>query len=252
MTEHTRTPLPWQVPVRFSRLKLIGQSAKIYRASFDRERPDSAAMRFGRLIHAVTLGGNVVVFPHPRTGTRWKEFMLAHPGEEIATEAEYAEAVNIASALASHPKAAPLLRGEREKELAWMDNGRACGARVDVLGGDFVTDLKSTAKAEPEWFMRNAERMAYHAQLAWYRRGASIAMERPIRTAHIVAVEPKFPYEITTYDLTLGTLDHGERLWRSWWERLMVCEASDEWPGYSQATVEWNVTGNAELDYGDD
>lgn len=253
MTEHVKTPLPWQVPVRFSRLKLMGQSAKIYRASFDVERPDKEGMRFGRIVHAVTLGGaKVVVFPHKRDGNRWKDFKAAHTGEEIASEAEYKEALRIAFALESHPIANKLLRGEREKEIAWMDGGRACGARVDVLGADFVTDLKTTAKAQPEWFMRNAERMAYHAQMAWYRRGASIAMERPIKTAHIVAVETKFPYEITTYDLTLGTLDNGERLWRLWWEALMNCEATDAWPGYRQSTVEWNVTGNAEIDYDDD
>lgn len=254
MSEHVASCRPWQMPVRFSRLKLMGKSAKIYRASFDRPQPDSAGMRAGRLIHAVALGGNVAVFCGKRNTNAFREFEIEHQGSEIALESEYEEAIEVKAALDAHPEARRLLTGHREYEIAWTDDGRACGARLDVLGEEpngagFVSDLKTTACAEPEWFMRNAERMAYHAQLAWYRRGASIALKRPVQNAYIVAIEPRYPYEIVTFPLSLATLDYGERQWRKWWEHLMVCEQSNIWPGYSEAPREWNVTGNSEIDF---
>ncbi len=254
MSEHVAQIAPHLGPVRFSRLKKMGRSAKIYRAQFDRPDPDTAAKRFGRLVHAVTLGGKVAVFDGKRNTNAYRDFEAAHPGHELALRDEAYEAYEIRDALMAHKEARRLLTGRTELEIAWTDNGRACGARLDVLGEKpdnepFVADLKTTASAEPAWFARNAERMGYHAQLDWYRQGASLAIRRPVRRAYIVAVEPKYPYEIVTFPLGISALDHGERLWRSWWHKLMACEESDLWPGYSEAPVPWEVTGNSEIDF---
>lgn len=246
-----RVLLPHQKPVRFSRLKMMSKCPAIYRAQFDEEAPDNSAKRFGRLVHALTLGGRVVVYDGERRGNRWKDFQAAHDGAEIALVDEHREALKIADAVRSHHIAGGLLDGEREKEIAWMGDGRACGARLDVLGHDFVTDLKTTSSAEPRWFMRNAARMGYHAQLDWYRLGATLAMGRPIERAYIVAVEPRYPYIVTCFDLPQRVLDMARALWRSWWDRLMVCEAAGEWPEYANVIVEFEIGEPGELDFDD-
>jgi hypothetical protein len=235
--------------VRFSRLKLMGRNAMQYRAAFDVEAADTPPKRFGRQVHAATLGGDVAIYDGERRGGAWEAFAMVNAGKEIALKREWAEAQKIAAIVQAHPIAGPLLIGEHEKELAFMTEGRACGARLDVAGVDFVTDLKTTASAEPGWFMRNGERMAYHAQLAWYMTAARMALDRPFERAYVVAVETKFPYEVTCFQLSEQALDMGARLWRSWWERLMVCEASDQWPGYAQSLVEWDVAGNSEVEF---
>lgn len=264
MSEHVAPLAPHLGPVRFSRLKLMGKSAKIYRASFDRPREDNAQMRAGRLIHAVALGGKVAVYDGNggRATNAYKDFAARHPDSEVPLKDEYNDACEVCDALMSHREASRLLTGDREKEIAWTDNGRVCGARLDVIGTEvltspgkigvparFVCDLKTTANAEPRWFQRNAERMGYHAQLDWYRQGAMRALGVTVSNAYIVAVETKYPYEIVTHRLALSALDNGERLWRSWWEKLMVAEQTDVWAGYSEAQQDWDVSGNAELDW---
>jgi hypothetical protein len=44
------------------------------------------------------------------------------------------------------------------------------------------------------------------------------------------------------------TLDEGRRIYRAWFEKLMVCEATNEWPGYVQSVVDFDVMGD-DVDY---
>lgn len=250
----SRALAPHQKPVRFSRLKMMSTCPAKYRGQFDEEAADTAQKRTGRLIHAAVLGGRVAVYVGERRGKAWDEFKEANDGAELALTREWDEARRVADAVTSDPlvRANRLLEGEHEKEIAWMSEGRACGARLDVLGDTFVTDLKTTASAEPGWFIRNGSRMGYHAQLDWYRLGATISMGRPIERAFIVAVEPRFPYVVTSFELPQRTLDIARGVWRAWWERLMVCEASNQWPGYSQTLVPFEVSEYGELSFEED
>ena len=250
MTEHST--LPHLGPVRFSRLKQMAKCPEIYRAQFDHERPDNAAMRFGRLVHAVVLGGKVAVFDGKRSGKKWDKFESDNAGSEIALVSEFEEATRINAKIQRHPYASKMLVGKHECEIAWMSEGRACGARLDVLGDDYVTDLKTTASAEPGWFTRNGARMGYHAQLDWYRLGATLALGKPIEGANFVAVETKYPYVITTMRVPGHVLDKARGLWRKWWECLKVCEESDVWPAYAQEPVDFEPHEFGELDFGDD
>ena len=258
LTVTTRDLPPHLKPVRFSRLKLMGQSAAHYRGQFDEEREDSDTFRFGRLVHSLLLGGKFVVYEGRRAGKKWDEFELANAGSDIVTEREYSRGVR-AAAMArkrlgelrdADPTLPDILVGEREKEIAWMCEGRACGARLDVLGAYFVTEVKTTASAEPAWFTRNGGRLGYHAQLAWYMAGARMAYPRAFERAFILSVEVKHPFEPTIFEVDQETLDLGARLWRSWFEKLRVCEASDHWPGYAQHVVPFHIHQDVEIDFG--
>jgi hypothetical protein len=60
-------------PVHFSRLKLMKLSAAHYLAAEDRDE-ETPAKRMGTLVHARTLGGELIVFEGARTGNAWKAF----------------------------------------------------------------------------------------------------------------------------------------------------------------------------------
>lgn len=242
---------PHSKPVRFSRLKAMSKSPAHYLGQFTEEREDNAALRLGRLVHALVLGGKIVEWPVERRGNAWKEFALVNEGAEIATSSELTKARRVADSVLRHDDAMSVLQGQRELEIAWMLDGRACGARLDVLGPDYVTELKTTTSAEPGWFTRNGARMGYHAQLSWYMAGARMAFNRPIERAHSVAVEVKHPFVVTVFDVPTATLDEGTRIWRSWFEQLMVCERSDAWPGYTLARAEFAVQRDVEIDLED-
>src|SRR5690606_13850553 len=81
----------------------------------------------------------------------------------IVTAEEYRRASECAEAVLAHEEAGPLLTGLTEVPLQWELLGRSCAGQLDVIGDGFITDLKTTACAEQDWFTRQALRMAYHA-----------------------------------------------------------------------------------------
>ena len=225
-------------PVHFSDLRAIGQSPAHYLDRLTRPREQTASMRFGTLVHALVLGGQATIFSGERRGRAWAAFLEAHQGEAIYTEDEHARAQLCASAVLASPVAAPWLVGRRELHIEWTLDGRAVSSRLDVLGDGFVTELKTAHTTRPWEFGRVCTGpMAYHAQLAFYAQAAQL----PNAELYIVGVESSSPYAVTCYRLTPGAVDAGRKLIRSWWETLMVCERSGQWPGYAQSVLELDV-----------
>lgn len=228
---------PRDIPVRFSRLKYFAQSPAHYLNSITVEREDSAALRGGRLLHYLVLGGDYAVYDGTRRGKAWDDFQAEHAGADIFTTSEYDRAAPMAAAVHGHADAARLLQGEHEQQLDWSWLGRSCTGRLDVIHPRWIADLKTTVDAQPERFQRLALRYAYHAQLAWYRIGAGDLT----RDCYLISVETKAPHPVVVHHLTEAALDQGERLCRLWMERLRTCEESGHWPGYAQSIVDFDA-----------
>jgi hypothetical protein len=234
---------PRTVPVRFSRLKRMSQSPLHYWQSCQFDDDDTLARRIGRGVHALLFGQPLVVWHARRQGNAWKDFEAEHDGEEILNEKEHAHASAVANAIKSDPIAAPLLFDGMtlEKRLTWKLDGRDCSGIPDSRGSRRVVDLKTARTTEPDRFVRASTWMSYHAQLAWYQDGIELAgLPRP-EECYIVAVESVAPYAVTTLRLTERALDMGRRINRLWWEKLRGCEATNQWPGYSQSIVDFDI-----------
>lgn len=231
--------------LHWSLLKLMAQSPAHVLYAATHEFDPTPHMRFGTLCHALTLGGDVVVYEGERRGNAWKAFQAEHEGRFIVTSSEHAEARVIADAVLSDPVAAPLLAGRHE--VAWEANmfGRPCGGRIDVAGPATV-DLKTTNDASPFRFANACRRMAYHAQLAWYSDARRALGEDP-GEAFIVGVETKPPYLVTVFRVTPRMLEEGRKLNRLWLERLEACERANEWPGYVQSALDLDVVEDVDL-----
>lgn len=219
-------------PVRFSTLKAMAKSPAHYRALLASPRTDSAAMRMGRAIHSLVLGGpKVVVYSGVRRGKAWDEFEAEHLECEILNPEEWRTAQDASEAVLSNPLAQPYLDGILEERLRWQVNGIDCAGTPDVAGADCVTDLKTTQDASPLAFGKTAARFHHHAQLSWYMNALAI-LGRPVSRAAIIAVESAPPHSVVVYELDALALDEGRRLWLSWMARLEECIATGEWPGY--------------------
>lgn len=169
----------------------------------------------------------------------------------LVTSAEVRRAERAAEAVRACEPATALLVGAKEVRLEWEAMGFACAGTLDVLGAGFVTDLKTSASSEPSWFTRQADRLAYHAQLSWYAFGAREA-GFDVRECYAVAVETRPPFAVTPMRVTPATLREGEKRWRLWLERLASCTEADEWPAYVQSVVDLDVTETVELVWGDE
>lgn len=245
-------------PLHFSRLRYIARSPLHYAAA---SYEATAAMETGSAVHSLVLGGQRIIpwtkksdagNACPRRGKDFDAFEAANPDALILTEDSFNDANNIAEAVKAHPLARRLLEGRREHSLSWRFGDRECAGRLDTLGDSFVTELKVTASSEPGKVLWQSLRMGWAAQLAWYLDGAMASGTAAPDAAYIVAVEPAAPYAVTAFRLTAQAIEQGRRTYRAWLERLLVCEATDEWPPYAQSIVELDVPDNdVELDFGE-
>lgn len=243
---------PASHPVRFSTLKHIARSPAHYFHALSAPRTDSPAMRVGRVVHAALLGQApgerpIVAYDGDRRGKAWQDFAAANASADIVTADEWARGQRIAASVRAEPHAMRLLEGDREIGIAWRHAGRDCSSRLDVLGDGWIADLKTCADASVMGFQRVAWRYHYAAQLAFYADAAA-SIGRPVSDAYLIAVESAPPHPVTVHRLTPRALEEGRRLYRAWFERLLVCESSRDWPGYALASVEMDVPSWMDVD----
>jgi len=244
-------------PVRFSNLKAIAQSPAHYLhrvRNYDSQK--GRPLTVGTAVHSMLLGGAaIVVFSGAtRRGKEWDAFKAEHEGAVILSRSEHAAAIGMANAVQRCKPALELLTGETEVELpTWKLCGRECGGRVDVRTPRRVVELKTSVTAQPDRFKRLATRMAYHAQLAWYLDG-NAESGGTAREAYVVAVESSPPFVVTPMQLTERMIDAGRKLYRLWFEQLLSCEQANEWPGYVQDIIDFDLddADDVELTFGEE
>jgi hypothetical protein len=232
-------------PIRFSLLKEMGKSPAHYRYAVDNDgREQTPAMRLGKAVHSLILGGDpVLFFPGVRRGNAWDAFEAANTGAIILNEAEHEKARGMAAAVRASAPAMRVLEGRHEVEVNWQYLGRAWQSHIDVIAhdGSYVTELKTGATSDPVRFVWQAIKLHYNGQLAAYGEAMrSSGLGDPL-ASHVVCVESQAPYVTTTFRLTERALEQGRKALRLWAERLAACEAADHWPGYCESAVPLDV-----------
>jgi hypothetical protein len=238
--------------VHWTTLKQIAKSPAHYRAAADLGFNKKSFVG-GRLLHFLVLGGDYVIYEGKRQGNAWKGFEKLHAEKEIFTRAEVDREIAVANAVKNHPIAGPLLVGDHEVEIKWENMGRKCSSRLDVLNHGLrrAVDLKRAVTSEPDRFSRAARGYGYHAQGAFYQDACEFA-KTPIDEYFVIAVEPVAPYAVTVFRLTGRALHQGRKLNRIWMERLLQCEAVNEWPEYAQDIIDLDSEEASDLIFGDE
>lgn len=236
----TRSEQSRAIPVRFSNLKQFAKSPAHYLQAITTEREDSRAMRIGRAVHALVLGGAYDRFDgNDRRAKGYAEFERNAKSDTVLTNPEYFEALRIATAVQDDLEAARALSGTREMLLETAVGKRAVRGTPDAFDLDdlVLSDLKTTKSADPSEFSRHAVNMNYVGQLAWYRMLVGLVHGVDIRTFRLVAVETTAPYCVTVLNVPLDMVEEADKVNRTWFERLIECESTDSFPGYTGGKV---------------
>lgn len=239
---------PLSIPVRFSNLKHMGTSPAHYLHAAEHGIGRTGALEHGNAVDAMVYGTSpVVAYPGPqRRGAEFEAFREKNPDAIILTKTEHARATAVAQALERCPRALFVREGTRQQRIHWRIGGRDCAGTPDTFTARHVSDLKTCQSSSPEQFIWAVRRYSYHAQLAWYMNGLLQSGTASPQEAYLVAVESRPPHPVTVFRLTEHTLEQGTRTWRLWWERLQVCEQSNEWPGYAQDVVPLDLMDDEE------
>jgi hypothetical protein len=213
------------------------------------EEKEGQAFEKGTGAHSVLLGGKrLVVYDKksengnqcPRRGKDYDAFATLNAGSLILLPDEYDQVQGMAEAVQKNADAMALLAGRKERTLLWTLAGRPCRGTPDVDNGISIVELKTTKSSNPRDFYWDARRFCYPGALAWYMDGAALQFGRRTmpEEAYIVAVESARPYIVTVFLVPQSELDEGRRQNRTWFERLLWCEANDVWPGYATGIVD--------------
>lgn len=247
------TPLvdPRTLPVRFTRLKSLALSAAHYLHACQDEVLDSIAIRMGAAFHASLFENRKVLkYPGRRQGKAWERFeKAAHEQNAVVlNERESGVAMGMIDALRRHERAMELLFDgtTRERTILWQrpDREQPCRATPDAFAKNRSVELKSARCTEPKWFMREALKRFYHAQLGWYDDGLAVELGARPAESYIVAVENAKPFNVTVFRLPAETREAAAKLCRAWWERLLAAETNNYYGGYVEADVDLELPAN--------
>ena len=245
-------------PVRFTHLKQIEKSPFHYKHSVETGF-DGKTLGHGRLTHGLILDNSepFKVYDGKRQGNAWKDWVAEQTASGIKpnnlfTIAERLRAEPVAKRVREHRLTLKydLLSGEHEREISWQYMNRACSSRLDVLDVKRrrIVDIKTAQTTKPERFSFASRRYSYQAQGAFYAQAAaSIGIE--IDEVILLTVETAAPYAISVFRLKPRLLEQGRAIVRTWFEELLNCERSSEWPEYADDIVDLDVPSEEDRDF---
>lgn len=238
--------------LNYSGAKQILKSPAHFQASLLEERKDSAALKFGRLVHLALLLPREfvrVVKIKPDLDGRTTEGKAAKKafeeslveGDEIVDQEMYdvindiTESAEIAVASLGIDSSTWITETPYSMEY----NGVAIKGRPDLIttinGEQVVIDLKTCMDASPAEFARTVHNFKYHMQAAWYLKltGAKKFI--------FVAVEKEYPYAFRVYQLDEASISEGQKLMD---EAVLIYNNStkfNSWPSYTKDLTELSL-----------
>ena len=226
------------------RIRESPQKFKYYR-----EHPPepTQALLFGQVFHKMMLEPDTFdeeFVAAPGVNRRTKEgkqilenFASKHENQKIIPAEMFDQAKEMCDAIKREPLAVKLLKGKEEIPFFWTDEmtGEDCKCRVDVLNTEYrqpiVVDVKSTADASTESFIRSAINYGYDFQAAMYSEGVEKNIgKKPLFV--FIAVEKDPPFSVNILQADELMLRRGYDLFREYIGIYHDCKMTGNFYGY--------------------
>jgi exodeoxyribonuclease VIII len=169
-----------------------------------------------------------------KAGKEWRDAQTAP-----VIDQEDADSLHgMRDAVAAHAGAQGAL-AETRREVALFAQHRTglwIKGRIDILGADFVGDVKTTENADPESFARTCVNLNYAAQAGHYTQLARLN-GREAKHFTFIAVERTAPFAIAVYRLDERALAWGLKQINDALQLIAECEDRGEWPGYGDSPM---------------
>lgn len=235
--------------LRSSELKALRKSPAHYRAAIVHKQPPSSIMERtfakGKAFDVLFLHGRdafekiVTVEPQMnRAKKEYKEWKAANAKAEcILSPDEKANILKMHEATQKKEQFSKIFDepGYPHRVIVWQcsQTGIWCKAEIDwITESGIIVDLKSTSDAGFWFFAKNAYRLGYHNQGAFYQDG----LEHVTGIAHtefqLAAVEVDPPFESHVFKVSSDQLMKARTYNAEHMEALKWCLENDEWPGY--------------------
>lgn len=205
-------------PLSFSSLKAFAQSPAHFVAYKNRQHVETPAMRFGTAVHAAVLEPEKFAEEYRelkvRRGTAaHKALVEEHPNAKWLAAGEWHDLQAITKAVQRHPKAIELLATttDFEQELHGTLYGHQLRGFADMVGPNWVCDLKTCQMGAPRDFTSTAYRTKYHMQAFIYMNLMQQSLGRACNEFWWVTVEKAAPYVVTVYRANDDLIEAGQK-----------------------------------------
>lgn len=226
--------------VRWSNLKHARVSMLEYQHAVNNPTPDNHRFAVGRAIHTAILepeklNEQYAVFTGARrSGKAWDEFNEQNAAKTILKTEEWDAVNRAAERVAKHELAQEWINRDLaliERPITWVDpySKLPCKARPDSVHSAIV-EVKSTNTVDERDFIRNASKMGYFGQLAFYRRGYRELTKMWLPCA-IVAVEVEAPHDIGVFVVDEDSLRVADDEISRLLSKVAECTKTGKWPG---------------------
>ena len=227
-------------------LKHMVKSPAHFRYWKDNPQEDTSALLFGRSDHKYVLEKDdffteFAVAPNVDRRTKegkaeWALFEADSQGKDIITADDFEKIKAMREALYSTPYVTKLLSGTKELSFFMEDEstGLTMKCRPDCLTdiGDahLLIDYKSCTDATSEQFMKDAIKLMYDLQMAYYKdildkqRGCE-------HTVIFIAQEKTAPYLVNVLEANEYFIKSGRDMYRTYLDMYAECDKSGNWYG---------------------
>lgn len=189
-----------------SALKAFAKSPNHYIQYVTQKRQQSKAMSFGSAVHCAILepeewDKRYAVAPKVDRRTKagkeaWANFEQLNSEKEVITIEDYERIICIRDSVSRHGLSAQLLR--QAKQVEHRGEAMAFGYKfvgiADILGANYIADLKTTQDASPDQFGRSAVNFGYHLQASLYKELFGLD------NFYWIAVETQAPWNVAVYE----------------------------------------------------
>lgn len=218
----------------------------------DNPQEDTASLLFGRAVHKYVLEKEdffnefaVAPFVDRRTKegkAQWLLFQDQSVGKDIITQEDFEKIQAMYDALYATPFVAKLLSGEKELSFFTEDDrtGLTVKCRPDCLTeigeANILIDYKSCADASSDGFMKDAIKLNYDLQMAYYKDIVDEAREKE-HTVIFIAQEKTPPYLVNILEANEYFLRSGRDMYRTYLDMYAECLENDDWYGYTKEGI---------------
>lgn len=248
--------------INWSTLKHMRRSPLHFKHARDMPPEDTTRLARGRASHTAVFEPDRFLIEYAlfkgarRAGRAWETFKEQHPDETILKIDEYQKALALRDAVRSNALAMRYLaKGRAEETIQWTDHvtGLGCKGRIDWVSSSSpaIVDLKTTGDVSTLRFGAVAARLAYHAQLAFYREGYFRAhgVQLPVV---ILAVELEAPHDVVVYRVEDDEIYAGEKEFAELLAEVRKCTETNSWPGRYATEQKLHLPGWAFRSTGED
>lgn len=176
---------------------------------YEGKSKQSEALEFGSAFHLWVSEPEafrdecIIMHVESKKEAQWQQAKKSKGSKLLITGQEFDAIRRMTDKVMSHPDAAPLVTSSH-KELSFFSRDKETGllkkARVDLINGHAISDLKSTTSASKDEFERDARKYLYRISAAYYLEVVNeVWPTKSYRDFYLIACEKEPPFEVAVY-----------------------------------------------------